>query len=78
MLSSVEVTKFGDINITIKKYFIQILNPKTKIPKFKQLDIDYEVIFKFEKIFTKAVSEIKNPTKSEKQVIENVIKSLNV
>ena len=68
---------FGDINIVIKKYFIQILNPKTKIPKFKQLDIDYEVISQFEKIFTKAVSEIKNPTKSEKQVIENVLKSLN-
>ena len=72
-----EGKEFGDINITIKKYFIQILNPKTKIPKFKQLDIDYEVISQFEKIFTKAVSEIKNPTKIEKQVIENVLKSLN-
>ena len=72
-----EDKEFGNINITIKKYFIQILNPKTNIPKFKQLDIDYEVISQFEKIFTKAVSEIKNPTKSEKQVIENVLKSLN-
>lgn len=72
-----EGKEFGDINIAIKKYFIQILNPKTKIPNFKQLDIDNEVISQFEKIFTKAVSEIKNPTKSEKQVIEYVLKSLN-
>ena len=72
-----EGKEFGDINIAIKKYFIQILNLKTKIPNFKQLDIDNEVISQFEKIFTKAVSEIKNPTKSEKQVIEYVLKSLN-
>ena len=72
-----EGKEFGDINLAIKKYFIQMLNPKTKIPNFKQLDIDNEVISQFEKIFTKAVSEIKNPTKSEKQVIEYVLKSLN-
>lgn len=72
-----EGKEFGDINLAIKKYFIQILNPKTKIPNFKQLNIDNEVISQFEKIFTKAVSEIKNPTKSEKQVIEYVLKSLN-
>ena len=72
-----EGKEFGDINIAIKKYFIQILDPKTKIPNFKQLDIENEAISQFEKIFTKAVNEIKNPTKNEKQVIENVLKSLN-
>ena len=35
-----EGKEFGDINIAIKKYFIQILDPKTKIPNFKQLDIE--------------------------------------
>lgn len=72
-----EGKEFGDINIAIKKYFIQILDPKTKIPNFKQLDIENEAISQFEKIFTKAVNEIKNTTKNEKQVIENVLKSLN-
>lgn len=69
--------EFGDINIIIRKYFIHVLSPKTKLPNFRQLDIDDRVFSQFEKVLTQTISEIKNPTKNEKQVIENVLKSLN-
>lgn len=69
--------EFSDINIIMRKYFIHLLSLRTKLPNFRQLDIDDRVFSQFEKLITQAVIGIKNPTKNEEKVIENILKSLN-
>lgn len=69
--------EFSDINIIMRKYFIHLLSLRTKLPNLRQLDIDDRVFSQFEKLITQAVIGIKNPTKNEEKVIENILKSLN-
>lgn len=68
----------GDANITIKKYVIQILNVKTKFPVLKSLGISENNISALKNIFASTTNNMKNLTKNEKEIINNILQSIEL